>query len=666
VVDDVFINLRYARHLVEGHGLVFNPGERVEGYTELPIVLLAALFLQLRLDPVVGLKCVTAIAAAGTLALAGRLERLTVHSISTARPPVSAILLLSSGAFVYWALCPMGTMFFTVLLLLALVASLEERASGRWVGSGLAFAMLAVTRPEGIHLFAVTTAVLALADRLERGDWHHLGRHAANVTLVAGVVAAHVGWRYAYYGTLLPNTYYAKVTGGAGQLSTGAVYLADGLRAFPVLAASLAAPVLAISARVRRAWRQDWVPPLTIHLVVLCHLGAVLALGGDFMPFFRFLVPVMPLGAVLVATVLATTIPREATRTVLALLLTVHIACAISTEQPYRAFVADRTAVLGERAGKWLGAHLPADSLVALNTAGSLPYYSRLPTIDMLGLTDLQIAHRPVFITSTGWAGHRRGWGDYVLRRRPRVILWYNSVGAAEPFYLSDHELAGDPVFRFFYRLHAEALPAEPGEHGRRLAGFVGTPFGGGDEGSATILQLGLEATVRRGLIDYTTLHEAPALLTYFERDERVDALWDTAWRRRRDLRGFIDDAASHWAAARPATGADPAASAAVAGLCAEALQAIRDGEYERARRVLDQAAVQNRTVHSPLVYQYVANLAVITGHLLTAVDAQKEALRLAPENPRYRDNLLHLLTVPYAEFQRAPSGAGAEPSRGR
>ena len=31
--DDAFISFRYARNLVEGHGLVFNVGERVEGYS---------------------------------------------------------------------------------------------------------------------------------------------------------------------------------------------------------------------------------------------------------------------------------------------------------------------------------------------------------------------------------------------------------------------------------------------------------------------------------------------------------------------------------------------------------------------------------------------------------------------------------------------------------
>ncbi|MCL2825764.1 MAG: hypothetical protein FWD57_17365, partial [Polyangiaceae bacterium] len=33
IADDAFISFRYARNLVMGHGLVFNPGERVEGYT---------------------------------------------------------------------------------------------------------------------------------------------------------------------------------------------------------------------------------------------------------------------------------------------------------------------------------------------------------------------------------------------------------------------------------------------------------------------------------------------------------------------------------------------------------------------------------------------------------------------------------------------------------
>ena len=46
VIDDAFIGFRYARHLYEGHGIVFNPGENVEGYTSfLWVVMSAGAFL---------------------------------------------------------------------------------------------------------------------------------------------------------------------------------------------------------------------------------------------------------------------------------------------------------------------------------------------------------------------------------------------------------------------------------------------------------------------------------------------------------------------------------------------------------------------------------------------------------------------------------------------
>ena len=52
IQDDAFISFQYARNLVEGHGLTFNPGERVEGYTNFLWTLLISAGIGLGVDPI--------------------------------------------------------------------------------------------------------------------------------------------------------------------------------------------------------------------------------------------------------------------------------------------------------------------------------------------------------------------------------------------------------------------------------------------------------------------------------------------------------------------------------------------------------------------------------------------------------------------------------------
>jgi arabinofuranosyltransferase len=56
MLDDPFISFRYARNLLDGHGLVFNPGERVEGYSNFLWIILLTPFMKLGFDPVVASK----------------------------------------------------------------------------------------------------------------------------------------------------------------------------------------------------------------------------------------------------------------------------------------------------------------------------------------------------------------------------------------------------------------------------------------------------------------------------------------------------------------------------------------------------------------------------------------------------------------------------------
>jgi arabinofuranosyltransferase len=57
IADDALISLRYSKRLIEGHGFTWNPGERIEGYSNLLWVLATAgLGLILRIDLVMVLR----------------------------------------------------------------------------------------------------------------------------------------------------------------------------------------------------------------------------------------------------------------------------------------------------------------------------------------------------------------------------------------------------------------------------------------------------------------------------------------------------------------------------------------------------------------------------------------------------------------------------------
>src|ERR1700687_3816614 len=426
LLDDTFISLRYAKNLVEGLGLVFNPGERVEGYTNFLFVMLAAGFIAVGIDPVVATKWLAVAAAVWTMYLVVRLERLgSSRTASAVAPPIALLLLLPLQAFAHWSVCGMETMLFTALLLCAISLSLRESITRRGHGSAFAFVLLALTRPEGVLCFALCSVAFSAMeyrrDRSSRTVW----RYVANAVVFLAAFGAYFAWRYQYYGQVLPNTFYAKVTGGSGQLASGLFYFRDWAFAFPLLAATLALPVTLLSRRWRDALSATAFAAAPVSVIVLAYALYVIAVGGDFMVFFRFFCPIMPLCCVLLAWLMpacAAATSRRVLGAVVVVAWVLHSFASFLTEQPFHAFIAHQTAAVGEVVGRWMGASLTSGDLIAVNPAGAVPYYSNLPAIDMLGLTDETIARRPVFIISPGWAGHRRGWGEYVLERRARGL----------------------------------------------------------------------------------------------------------------------------------------------------------------------------------------------------------------------------------------------------
>ncbi len=215
LTDDAFISFRYARNLLEGHGLVFNPGERVEGYSNFLWVLeLAALWGAFGLRPEHAAPWLSTVFTAATLAAmlwwVARWPALP-HRWLVAWMAMG--LVCGSATFAVWTSGGgLETRQFTFLVVLAVVClGLHRDRRPGLLAASLCLALAALTRPEGPLVAACCFGWFAFQRRADTGRWRPDWRDLASLGApFAAVVVAHYLFRYGYYGEWLPNTYHAK------------------------------------------------------------------------------------------------------------------------------------------------------------------------------------------------------------------------------------------------------------------------------------------------------------------------------------------------------------------------------------------------------------------------------------------------------------------------
>jgi hypothetical protein len=438
--DDAYISYRFAQNFAAGHGLVFNVGERVEGYTNFLWVVLLGIMIKLGLDPIALSKLGGGLLSVGTLWLTFTLGNRAFGRRSLLSLSAVAFLVFNSG-YAEWSVAGLETPLFTFLIMAATSRYLAEleRDKGSWA-SALLFALASLTRPDGVLLFGATGL-----DRLVHrwGEWPRLVKDSltalASFLLIFGT---HFGWRLAYYGYPFPNTFYAKTGGGLFQLLRGFDYLLDFVTANGGFIFALPLLLLlqpSLNFRVR-----------CFFLLVLVYSCYIVGVGGDFMGRHRFFVPILPLiylllqgSLIFLAGRLDDLIRRKLLRPnkpVIGLAFVSLIFFFTIVPPLYRAITAKfglgralTTASMpmdageieasGEWTGKWLRAHAPPQATIAVSAAGLVPYYSGLYTIDMLGLTDLHIAHKQMPGLGLGMAGQEKFDFDYILARQPTYII---------------------------------------------------------------------------------------------------------------------------------------------------------------------------------------------------------------------------------------------------
>jgi arabinofuranosyltransferase len=455
ISDDALISLRYAHRFIHGLGLTWNDGERVEGYSNLLWVLLSSALGAVGIDLVVSLRILGMIGAsltiAGAIGCSVAASRAKMSAQTVLAMTTSALVLALSDAMAVWAIGGLEQPLLACLLAFACTASLalfgplNAIPPRRSLLSGLLFGLLGVIRPDGI-LFGVAALMALYLVRPRRSSTM---KHCRSFGIGALTPAlTQLVFRLVYYRDWVPNTAYAKLVLKPVRAAWGLRYLKTAAADhWPILGlAALAIGIL--------IWKKQWRPSAFFSLIFAAWSGYVALIGGDIFPAHRHIVPLITLIALLIAYGFTQIeLPQWYAKLAIiassaAILYAYHGLQAQS--QAFQAAVMERWEQNGEVLGRLLKAAFGRKKpLITLDASGSIGYFSELPAIDMFGLSDRVIARHPPKNIGDGYIGHELGYGEYVLSRKPDIIIFF--LGRAEPFSPGDRQIVSAPEFHRDY-----------------------------------------------------------------------------------------------------------------------------------------------------------------------------------------------------------------------
>ncbi|GAB3138897.1 hypothetical protein [Amycolatopsis sp. NPDC004378] len=461
VTEDALVSFRYAQNIADGNGPVFNPGERVEGYTNfLWLVLIALPRAAFGVDVRTAAVVFGVVSALGCVLvsyfLANRIVAAAAPAGAEPRPAIgvaAAVLTASAGGLAVYG--PSGSEVpLFVLLVLAVGLSLAAR---RPVVAGVLVAFATMTSPEGVVVAVLGGLWLAGAALKKKHSWWAPAGYVLGALVF---LIPRLAWRATFYQHFLPAPLAAKFGGPLGpQVADGWSYLSGFALAHQgFLLLGLVAAVALVLRRTEAAEARALVWLLFATVAGLA--AAAVVGGGDSGPSWRLLAPVPPLLAVaavsvygvLTADVEGKPSPRPkawpaATRLVpvtacglagIAVLVSVFSPDMLDRVRDWRAHGTELTEI-----GGWLGEYLPAGSVVSAAAPGALAAHGgQLLIVDVLGRTDDHIARE---------GRHDGGVAtdyDYVVNgRRPTVAV------PADGGYADRQHCAIDPVYAGKYEV---------------------------------------------------------------------------------------------------------------------------------------------------------------------------------------------------------------------
>ena len=449
--DDAYISYRYARNLVRGNGLVFNKGERVEGYSN--FLYLLCITPAFYLTNLTGVYFYAVILNALFLVAAFWVFYSFVQQELGRKKALIAVLLFAACPAL-WAAVASGLETTLVLLLqvgiwvavVRLMKGYHQRDV--WILCG-AVSLCVLARADGFLAPGIAIVYLLL---MRKWRIAFLASMAFLLTLVPYIL-----FRYEYYGHLLPNTYYVKVTGAIslrvhnGIHQLGSIALTDGLVVYLVVCLWVLAGVIY---KFTRMGKKALEGGSFGTFFVLCWLAYWIYIGGDNLGD-RFLLILFPLGIYALLRQLDTTVHRRRLWYAVGLIVLLQLRPLIADPRfDYTFNKYDCWVTLG----KFLGREY-SHKTIAIDAAGKVPYFSDFETLDMLGLNDPHIARGTPSHAGSYQVGHSKFDPDYILSRKPDFIAGWVSPSRGLAFGLTraKYEMAG---YRLKYLVNSERKTA--------------------------------------------------------------------------------------------------------------------------------------------------------------------------------------------------------------
>jgi arabinofuranosyltransferase len=459
VCDDAFISFRYAKNIAQGLGPVFNPGERVEGYTNfLWTLLLAAIFK-----------------AGGSLVLWSRILSI-IFSLATITTFIFWIrqdrknsllmylfpaFLVFSTPFFVWSTGGLETAFYTYLVFNAIIVlfyAIDQKSKIGLLFSSLLFVATVLTRPDGILFWSLSSVFIVILLIRQKLNFKSLLSFIIPFIIIYG---SYYYWRFDYYGKLFPNTFYIKV-------SSFWLY-SYGFRYFLLflIKSSLWIP-LALMIFYFSFFKLIFKTSQTAFLIltIVTYIVYIISIGGDFMDLSRFFMPILPLIFLLFYMIQSNRDRFKYTGKIifimvmsLVLFAGLNLYIAHQSRKPAYFWEIDSIGSLEDYSNKWSSvarvlreSGAPGDS-VAITAAGIIPYYTGMYTIDCLGLIapDLTKYDKRGNVNRPG---HSR-WikYDYLYSLRPQFIIYHPRITEGQhPEKLLDN-ISGDndPILKYYY-----------------------------------------------------------------------------------------------------------------------------------------------------------------------------------------------------------------------